>query len=182
VAGFKELWMSGEYSDFTIIAGKEEFAVHKNVLATQSPVLAAIFKNDMKEKKTGKMIIEDFSLDAVEVMLYFMYTGEIVDESNAMDLYAIASKYEVTSLKSTAHKLILRNLGESNAIEIFGLGHQHNSDRIKRAAFEVIKKMFPWKVLEDELMEDPKTLKKLIDAARKIQEGQAEIDKLLPED
>jgi BTB/POZ domain len=116
----KELWTSKDFSDFTVIGGvigsSKEFAVHKNVLGTQSSVMFATLKNNLKEAQTGKMKIEDFSAEAVEGMLKFMYTGEVEDESIAMDLHAIAAKYDVKNLKIVTEEIILRNIDESNAL------------------------------------------------------------------
>jgi Leucine-rich repeat (LRR) protein len=181
-AGFEELWTSKDFADFTIIGGfdgaSKEFAVHKIVLAAQSSVLLAVFKNDnMEEAQTGKMTIDDFSAETVEGMLKFMYTGE-VNESIAMDLLAIAEKYDVKNLKAATEMIILHNINESNALEIFGLGYQHNSKEIKREAFNKIKKMFPEIKFSDELMEKPKDLKEIIEIhlnfKRKIEEAEEE--------
>lgn len=179
----KDLWTSKDYSDFIIIGGggdeggSKKFAVHKCVLGLQSTVLAAAFKNDMKEKKTGTLTIEDFSADAVEGMLEFMYTGEL-KEDIAMDLYAIAGKYNVELLMEKTEKLVLHNINESNAIEVFGLGHLNNSDEMKRAAFEKIKKMIPEMKINDSLMYKPEDLKEIVEAyrnrKRKIQEAEKE--------
>jgi BTB/POZ domain len=183
VVGFKELWTSKDFSDFTIIGGftgsPKEFAVHKNVLGTQSSVMLATLKNDLKEAQTGKMEIDDFSAEAVEAMLKFMYTGKIEDESIAMDLHAIAQKYDVELLKQRTEKIILHNLTEDNALDIFGFAHLHNSDKIKRAAFEVIKKMFPDTKLSDALMNQPEALKKLIEARHKFLEHEHEYQQAL---
>jgi BTB/POZ domain/Leucine rich repeat len=173
--GFKDLWDTKNFSDFIIVIGSKEFAVHKNVLATQSSVFTAIFLNDMKEKQTRKMEIEDFAADVVEGMLKFMYTGKLKDEKHAMDLFAIAVKYEVKNLKRVTENLILHNLDESNALEVFGLGHLHNSDVLKRRGFAVIQSMFPGKDLPDSLMEKPEELRELIEEARKFQEAQAKL-------
>jgi BTB/POZ domain/Leucine rich repeat len=169
-AGFKDLWTTKDFSDFRIIGGfdgsSKEFAVHKIVLATQSDVFAAVLKNDnMKEAQTGTMTIDDFSADTVEGMLQFMYTGQI-KKLVAMDLYAIASRYHVKNLKSRTEKIMLRNIDETNALEVFGLGHQYNSIKMKLAAFEEIKKMFPNTPLRDELMTKPENLKEIVNAGR----------------
>jgi Leucine-rich repeat (LRR) protein len=178
--GFHELWTSKDYSDFIVVVGGEEeskeFPVHKCVLAMQSEVFAGIFNNDMEEKKTGKMIIEDFSLDAVEGMLSYMYTGDI-KEIIAMDLYAIANKYGVKNLKSATEKIILKSIDGTNALEVFGLAHLHNASRMKRIAFEAMKKMFPDTPLKDELMNKPEILKEIVIASRKRQKIVEEADK-----
>lgn len=171
-ARFKELWTSKNYSDLTIVSGSEdengkpkEFAVHKNVLGTQSSVFAAVFKNEIKEKREEKMKIENFSTETIEEMLKFIYTGQL-KESNAMDLFAIAGKYDVKLLKETTEKIILRNINDSNAIEVFSLAHLHNSDEMKRAAFRTIKEMFPETPLSDDLMENLENLEEIVTALR----------------
>jgi BTB/POZ domain len=153
VAGFKDLWGTKNFTDFIVIVGLKEFAVHKGVLSTHSCVFTEIFLNGMKEKPTGKMEIEDFSANVVERMLKFMYTGEVQDEKLSKDLFAIAAKYEVKSLKIVAGDQICMNVNESNALEVFGLGHLHNSDALKRRGFTVILQMFPKEDVKDSLME-----------------------------
>jgi hypothetical protein len=182
-AGFKELWTSKDFSDFTIIGGfdgkSKEFAVHKIVLGIQSSVLLAAFKNDkMEEAQTGKMTINDFSADTVEGMLCYMYTGE-VNGSIAMDLFTIADKYDVDNLKSRCEKIILYNINDSNALEIIHFGHHHSLDELERAAFNRIKKMFPEIKFSDELIKKkPEDLKEIIEIhcsrKRKIQEAEEE--------
>jgi BTB/POZ domain len=183
LVGFKQLLSSGEYSDFTIVVShkedkeSKEFAVHKCVLAAQSSVFAAIFNNDMKEKQTGKMEIDNFAADTVEGMLQFIYTGQLKDESNAMDLFTIAAQYDIDSLKISAEDLIVCNTDESNAAEVFALGHLHNSDKMKRAAVKVIQKLFPERDRNESLMVylEPKEIKELMETHLKLQEVQAEM-------
>lgn len=169
-AGFKELWESKTYSDFIITAGPLddpiEFKVHKCVLGIQSSVLAAAFKNPMKESQEGKMHIEEFSAESVKEFLDFMYTGEVSSDTQAMDLFAIAAKYDVGHLKLITEKIVLRNISDSNAIEVFGLGHLYNSEELQQAAFEAIKKMFPELNLQSSLISTPVKLKKLVEARR----------------
>jgi BTB/POZ domain len=176
ITGIKEMWQTKNFSDLTIIAGRattKEFEVHKNIFGTQSSVFAATFMNEMKEKMT----IDDFTADVVEEMLQFFYSGQLKDNSNAMDLFAIAAKYDVTTLKNACEKLILCNIDEFNALEVFALGYLHNTYSLKRAAFEQIQKMFPDEDLDESEMEKltPEELKKIIDAHRKLQEAQAEM-------
>lgn len=166
----KELWTSKDYADFTIVVdggdnGKvKEFTVHKNILATQSPVFDATFKNEMQERKTGKMFIKGFSAEIVEAMLKFMYTGEIQNTQNVIDIFAIATQYQVKLLLDATEAIIWRNIDDSNAYDILIFSHQHNSNALKHAAFNTIKKMFPEIKLREDLVDQPESLKELIDA------------------
>jgi BTB/POZ domain len=169
----KDLWISKSYSDFTIFvnggrpSASKEFPVHKFALGSQSAVFAAVFVHDMKEKREGKMTIKEFSVKAVEGMLEYMYTGEVQDKNNAMELFAVASKYDVAELKEiNEEKMVLCNLVEANALEVFNLGHLYNADKMKSKAFEVIQDMIPKLQLSQHLMDKPKALEGIVKARR----------------
>lgn len=160
--GFKELWTTGQLSDFTIVAGSREFRVHKNVLSIQSAVFAAIFEND--EDESNVLRLDEFSANVVEQFLSFLYTGDIPDGSNALELFAISCKFEVDELKDISEEMILDNLGEANAYEVFTIGHLFSSDNLKSAAFDEIKSLFPGTKLPEYLVNRPENVKELIDA------------------
>lgn len=162
--GLKGLWTSGVLSDFVIVCASKEFKVYKTVLAIQSSVLAAAFESNMKESKTGRMKIEDFSKEAVEDFLKFLYTGETPEETNAMEIFALASKYDVPALQKLMEEIVLDNLDESNAIEILTMAKQHNCGSLAQAAFDEIQDMFVETELDPRLMDDPERLIGLIDA------------------
>jgi BTB/POZ domain len=176
--GFKQLWDSKEYSDFIVAAGAvddpTEFKVHKCLLAVHSSVFAAVFQSD----ETGKLFIEDFGIETVKEFLEFLYNGEVPREENAMELFAIAARYKVSQLKEICEMAVLRNINDSNAIEVFVLGHSFSSEELKKASFEAIKKMFPELKLQDSLMDTPEKLNALYEARRirdsKKQEADAE--------
>lgn len=168
-ATLENLWTFGQYSDLTIIGGaidSKKFLVHKNVLAAHSRVLAV--SGDV-------MKITDFSADAVQQLLRFMYTGRL-KIWNVTEVFAIAAKYEVKLLKERTEKIIVRIVTKSNAIEVFSLGHLHNSEVMKRSAFGEIEKMFSGRMLDYKLIGKPEDLKELIEARRKFQEAETELN------
>jgi hypothetical protein len=107
-----------------------------------------------------------------------MYTGRL-KKCNATEVYAIASKYDVKLLKKMTEKIIVDDVNETDAFEVFNLGHLHNSDEMKRVAFREIEKMFPGRVLDYQLIGNPDDLKHLIKVHRKFQEFEAELDSKL---
>lgn len=171
VKGFQNLYLNGRYTDFTLIVGRKDFQVHKCVLGMQSSVFDAIFKNDMQESKTSEMRIQEFTEAAVEQFLHFLYTGWIQDETNAMELFAIAAKYDVQNLKSICETIVLDNLDQANAHEVFSLGHLYDSRGMKEFSFGVIRRMFPDFKLDDKLIDTPEKLIEVIEALRKVQEA-----------
>jgi BTB/POZ domain len=174
---FKNLWETGDFSDFVIIAGSKEFKVHKNILGSQSSVFKTIFNTTMKEQQTGKMKITDFSGDAVEGMLIFLYTG-VVQETYAMDIYALASKYDLVQLKAICQCLVIRNINDTNALAILKLGNLYMDDKIKQFAFKRIITMFPSGEIIEEMMNFPDQIETMMIATqsrkRKIHKANVE--------
>lgn len=159
VNGFAELWKMGNLSDFTIITKTKQFRVHKTVLAIQCTVIAAYFETEghQNEKK-----INEYDEATIEQFLNFLYTGELPKVYRVDELFKIASKFGAARLKSICEDLLLKKLNEASAFEIFMLGHQNESVKLKVAAFDEIQKNFLNETLDDELMNDPDHLRALI--------------------
>lgn len=174
LSGVEGLWMTKCFSDFTIITGSKRFPIHKYILGTQSSAFAAIFQNNMKERIEGKMKIEEFSENAVEEFLRFFYTFNIQNDQNAMELFALADKYDVPNLKTITEEMILKKVNKKNALDILNLGNLHKSEDLKEAAFEEIQKILPQIELPEELKENPEGMKEVIremrNCKRKLQE------------
>lgn len=70
---------------------------------------------------------------------------------------------------------MIRNIDETNAFEIFLLGHLHDSEMMKECAFREIKKITPGKILPNDLLKHPENLKEIVEAGlnrkRKIKEA-----------
>lgn len=171
------LWKSGRYSDFTVIAdGPLEFRVHKFVLGIRSPVFDAMFNAKMVEQFKGSVTIQGYASNVIKQFLAYFYTGRIQDESCAMELYELAGMYDVPQLRAMMEKIIIKNVNEWNAYEVFTVGHHHSSDAIKDAAFLAVRKMCPGKSLQVALLNEPERLKKLVEAARSRKRKIEEID------
>jgi len=124
---------------------------------------------DVQENKENQMAIIDFSAEAVREFLCFIYTKAAPENAaNAMELYAMAAKYEVSSLLSITEDLILDSINNENAYEVLVFGNLHNNDYLKDDAFKEIKKLFTDVELSEGLKDRPDDLKLLIDAQRKM--------------
>lgn len=93
------LLQSGQSADVVLRCEEEEFKAHKLILATRSPVFAAMFDNDMKEKEKSCVEIVDMDKDVLREVLQYIYT----DESSNLDnmtggLLAAADKVSLTYL------------------------------------------------------------------------------------
>jgi hypothetical protein len=143
-------------------------------------VFTAMFENDMQEQRTNNMKIEDFTYIAVEQFLDFLYTGNVQDETNAMELFALAAKYDVPKLKSSSENVVLKNLNKANAFEIFKLAHLYSAPIMKKKAFSKVKTTFTGRELSDNMIDEPERLDQIISAhrtrKRNMKEAQEEFE------
>lgn len=104
---------------------------HKTVLGARSPVLAAMFKNDTQEKKTGIVNIPDCDPEAFEVFLLYLYSGIIdFEKCNICELYRISDKYDVSELKIMCADFMSKNISIENFCDIVIVGEQFDEDEL----------------------------------------------------
>lgn len=156
---FSALLTTGRMSDFTISVGSKVFPVHRTVLAINSSVFLTMFETSLSEKNSKQLIITDFSEEAFEEFLKCLYSQASPEATHAMEIFAIAARYDVSPLKSKCEDIILDNLDEGNALEIFSFAHLYNLEGIKIAAFREIKSRFKGFIVNNSLMHDPLRLK-----------------------
>ena len=84
-----------------------------------------MFKNRMAESELGEVTIPDFSERAVEMMITFMYSGELLKGDNKEDvtvlqeLLEISDKYEVDALKSRCESILVGEIGDLNVAALW---------------------------------------------------------------
>lgn len=90
---------SGKSSDFTLVIGDTNFAVHKLLLSTHSPVFAAMFEyDDTREMQKGRVEISDIEPEVMKAMLKNIYSGKIeVLHHCAIELMVAADKVFLVS-------------------------------------------------------------------------------------
>lgn len=164
---FEHFMTSGKYSDFIINVRGKEFKVHKNILAAQSSVFDAMFSSDTEEGANILQNIKNFSESSFSDFLRFFYTGSLKTEENATELFELAAKFDVPMLKTKCEQIILQNLHEANAPEVFNLGHLH-SQVLKQGAFAKVKEAFA--EIDDHLYNEIDLVNEIINTKRRLQQ------------
>lgn len=158
--GFNQLRKARKLVDYVIIVGKKEFWVHKTVLAAHSSVFLTMFEDTKINRCVSKQA--DLSAEIVEAFLDYFYELKIPAREHAVEIYKLASKYEVHKLKYVCEDLIYSTLDASNALEIFTLATgQYKSEILKTSAFSQLQNVFG-APLKDELIEQPEKLKQFV--------------------
>lgn len=135
--GLNNLWTTRKFSDFSIFVGSKEFKVHKNVLSIQCSVI------DRKEH-VNYFGLRNTSEKAVHDLLRYIYTGDEPETKNAIEIFQLSFLLGVKEVKLISERMICKNvLNDFNAYQIFSLGRDYASDKIKNESFKRIKFMYP---------------------------------------
>lgn len=143
VEDFQNLFISKENADVTLNVKEKTCMAHKTVLGARSPVLAAMFKNDTQEKKTGIVNIPDCDPEAFDVFLLYLYSG-IIDfkNCNICELYRISDKYDVSELKIMCTDFMVKNISVDNFCDIMIIGEQFDEDKLLAEAQDFFNENF----------------------------------------
>ncbi len=136
------LFDNGSNTDVCFLVNDQEIRAHKLILSSRSPVFAAMFDHDMKEKRSGIVDIVGISPDTFRTVLRFMYTDqvELKKEEDAKKLIAAADKYKLDLLRMECEKFLIRGLTWSNCLELLILSDLHKCTHLRETAMKFIRK------------------------------------------
>lgn len=99
---FGELLDSGRFADVVLRIGEEQLRAHSVILAARSPVFDAMWATSMREQAEKEVIITDLDMVAVQRMIRFMYTGDVVtplsNDNETTSILEAAHRYQVLAL------------------------------------------------------------------------------------
>ncbi|KAF2258106.1 hypothetical protein CC78DRAFT_622088 [Lojkania enalia] len=90
---FQRLWNTGEYSDFTVVAGIKEFWVHRSVLCTRSQFFEAACRPGFMEAEIRRIQLEEDAF-TVETMLCEIYGVETEITGSVFTCFALKKEME----------------------------------------------------------------------------------------
>ncbi|KAH9295964.1 hypothetical protein KI387_039552, partial [Taxus chinensis] len=109
--------------------------------ANRSDVFRAMFEADLKEKRSGKVLMEDVVGKTLGVFLKFMYTAQVSDEdthANYKELLKVAHLYQVNLLLLKMDKFIAKCvLTKERVIELLIMAHMYEMEITKGGAHEI---------------------------------------------
>ena len=72
------MYLTGDESDFTLHTMNRTYKLHKAILTAQSPVLAAMFNQELTQKPTHNLW--ELDDDVLDLSFKYMYTGKLMVE------------------------------------------------------------------------------------------------------
>jgi speckle-type POZ protein len=144
---FGDLLASGHGTDVGLRGDGEHFALHRCVLAVQSPVFKAQLYGAMKEGRQAHcLVIEDMRADLFRNLLHFIYTDTTLPEQTAGEdalmaqhLLVAADRYGMERLKIICEDKLCRQIDVSTLATTLALAEQHRCQGLKDACVEFLK-------------------------------------------
>lgn len=118
----------------------QKMGAHLSVLTSGSPVLAAMFQSDCKEKRTGRIKIKDINPEIFKQMLRFIYTGSTLpvklSDDDTEELFKAADKYELDLLRKQTLSVMCSRLTIDNVIRYLVVAHLHSAQCLYEACLD----------------------------------------------
>ncbi len=136
-------YRNGDFADVEVMCNTEVFKCHQFMLAARSPVLRAMFQSPMTEAATRRLEIKDLPPDMVDVMLLFIYTGNVPNLSEvAAELLDAAEKYQIDQLKDLCEQQLTETTDIGNAVSHLFLGDRFQAVGLRKVAMEFVVQHF----------------------------------------
>ncbi|GBO29071.1 TD and POZ domain-containing protein 3 [Araneus ventricosus] len=136
----KAIYVNQCLTDVVLKTKTKTFPAHRIVLCARSSVFKAMLTNDMKEKHTGCIQVDDLEDDTVQQLLLFLYSDnlETLQWESAIKLYNAGDKYAIEKLKVLCSSFLVENVTTSTASELLLLADTHNDSDLKNPAEDFI--------------------------------------------
>jgi len=144
---YKKMLFSEKFSDIQFVCRNEKGKVdvipaHRIVLSAASPYFDTAFAGPWAENEDGKWNTSHSSIIMRSVLAH-IYKGSIDEaliEKKYMSFLAVASEYELSSLKTLAVACCVRALSMDNIKGILQAAHLYQNKRLKKACFAFVKR------------------------------------------
>ncbi|KAG5667557.1 hypothetical protein PVAND_015536 [Polypedilum vanderplanki] len=160
LVGIEKILNDAEFKDFTINVGESSYKVHKILFAARSATLAEIFKNNPDAQELN---LKDTSEITFKAVYDFVYSNQLPDDVNYLEIFAAASRLKIKELFELAAVCLISNVDERNAFDILLISNKFDHEKLILKAFETIQtKIFPDRKLDIALARYPEKIKQLI--------------------
>ena len=118
---FRELsTLRTDFTDFQLITGDKTVDCHRLVIAANSPVLRNMLNCEMEETTRGHVRLDSISPSIIDILVQYMYSGEIViPKDNMIDMVQAADYLQMHELRKSCLEQFPTVLCPDNVINWF---------------------------------------------------------------
>ena len=128
--------------DVKFIIKDKEMAAHAAILASASPVMAAMFEpGKFKEGQSRTVEITDIEPEVFQQLLRYVYTGNaplMQKDSVAEQLLIAANKYQIDKMKAECEDTLVGKIALDNAIRFLVTAHLYVAPKLKEASIQCL--------------------------------------------
>jgi len=96
-----EMWRRGKFTDGVVECEGQVYPIHRAFLCSMSPVFEAAFDGQFTESQTAKLAVGDATPEATHAMLTHLYTGQLPDEADLLEIMGLAHRFQLYDLLKT---------------------------------------------------------------------------------
>ena len=127
---------SGALTDVNLLVDGCTFEAHRLVLAAASPYFAAMFASGMTEAGQMKVEMEGVDYVAMEMLLNYVYTAEVVlDESTVQSVLSAARMLQMDVIVEQCSRFIADCVNAENCLGIFRFADLHSCVSLAKTAW-----------------------------------------------
>ncbi|XP_031755222.1 actin-binding protein IPP isoform X2 [Xenopus tropicalis] len=139
VSGLRDLYLTEELCDTTVVTESRRFLCHRVVLASVSPYFRAMFSSSMREAERGEVVLPDIPPSIMQTVLNFIYTGEAtINMDTVQELFTVSSRLQISPLQHLCSSYLNKELNNDSCFWIYRLAHIHNCRSLLEAAIQYI--------------------------------------------
>ena len=140
---FSSLRREGLLCDCVLAVEHREFPVHRCFLAACSPYFRALFTAKMLESRAPVVNINGVSVQTFELVLDFVYNGEIIlNETNITDVFPAAELFQLSTLQAVCIDFFINQLCALNCLGIWKYGRNYCNSKLEKSAWFCISSHF----------------------------------------
>lgn len=132
---FERAFETRQFSDITLKLKVGSVRAHRFVLATRSPVFKKILEDTSGDGSNNEITIHDMTKSVLVNFLYYLYCGfiGIVQWDMLMQLYEVADRYQVHSLKKLCRCVMISDLKDRRVCKALQFADKHNDSDLSKS-------------------------------------------------